>query len=211
MKNKIVIASIMLATLLTTFAKKVEADMYGETGEQPQIIVDKKVKPIKGETWFDNLSSDEAGFAAKSLVFFKVIVKNSGEKELNNITVVDTLPSYVNFVLGPGTYNKDNRQIEWKIDKLVMGEAKEFFIRVQVFSADQIPNKTAFPVVNRVKASSDNVNDEDTSQFFIDTRILGETLPKAGADLVLVTTIALSLAGMGIFARKFGRGEIFLK
>jgi len=210
MKNRFALSVLLVIILFLLSGRKVDADyMYGNGEPSRQITVDKKVKPVSWQDWSDNLSSNEVVFTAQDLVDFKIIVKNSGENDLSNIEVIDYFPNYVNFIFGPGDYKEDGHKLEWNIDHLNPGEEKEFKLRVQVVKSGKLPNSNTFCIANKttVKAETGEY-DEDTAQFYIETRILAARLPDSGSDIVLGTIISLVLASIGILARKFGRGEI---
>lgn len=208
MIKKLIGISLTLVLGLSLLTKEVKADyMYGEGEASRQIIVDKKLKPVSWSKWYDNLSLNDFSFSAEDLVDFKILVKNSGEAELDNIEVIDILPGSVNYLFGASGYNKDNHQLAWNIDRLNPGEEKEFKLRVQVVKAGELPQGGAFPVVNRVKVTANTgETDEDTAQFYLKGR--AEVLPEAGINLVLGTILALGIAATGFLGRKFGRGEI---
>ena len=208
MIKKLIIVSLVTVLGLSLVNKQVLADgMYGEDGDSRQIIIDKKLKPVSWANWSDNLSLNEFSFSAENLVDFKIIVKNSGEADLTNIEVIDILPGSVNFIFGPGDYNKDNHQVTWKIDRLSPNEEKIFKLRVQVINASELPKDGAFPVVNKVKVTAESgETDQDTAQFYIKGKV--EQLPEAGINLALGTALALGAIGAGFLSRKFGRGEL---
>jgi len=208
MIKKLIGISLIALIGLSLLTKEVRADyMYGETEISRKILVDKKVKPISWDTWYDNLSLNDYAFSAQDLVEFKVIIKNTGSNDLEEIKVADTLPGSVNFVLGDGNYQKDNHQVTWEIDHLSPNEQKEFKIRAQVTKIDELPTEGTFPIVNRVRAESKTGEaDEDTAQFYLKGQ--AQQLPEAGINLVLGTVLALGATATGLLGRKFGRGEI---
>jgi len=208
MIKKLFFFSFLLIAGLAFFTKNARADyMYGNGEVTRQIIVDKKLKPVSWSKWYDNLSINDISLEAEKLVEFKILVKNSGEGDLADISVADTLPGSVNYLFGAGEYKKDNHQVEWKIDHLNPGEEKEFKLRVQIIKSEQLPEGGSFPVVNRVKViANTGETDEDTAQFYIKGRV--EQLPEAGINLALGTILALGAAATGFLGRKFGRGEI---
>lgn len=211
MKNKVFPIILSVIILFCLAAKSARAYVYEDGGVERKILVDKKIKVVNQSDWEDNLSADEVAFAAEEPIDFKIMVKNSGDDDLENIIVTDYFPRYVSFVFGLGTYNENEHKLEWTVDHLNPDEEKEFKIRVAIVEANQLPMSNAtFSVVNKARAvAASGETDEDTAQFFIETRILAARVPEAGTNIVLGTVIALVAAGTGIIARKFGRGEIF--
>ncbi len=207
--NKRYIWGLLFFLIFLLLPKKTSAYVYGVEVPTTQIIVDKKVRSVLNNQWFDNLAADQTVFAAESLIEFKIIVKNTGDKELKNIKLIDYLPEYLNTVFYPGDFNKDNRQISWSFEKLNPGEEKESRIRVQVVKSNQLPNNGRFCLVNKVEAKTEEgLSDGDTAQFCLETRVLAQKLPEAGGNIALATLITSLIASLGIIARKFGRGEI---
>jgi len=212
MNRQLVLAIGFLILSLIT-AKSVRADNYDNGGDGRQIVVDKEIKAISQEYWHENLSSQTITFAAENYLEFKIKIKNSGDKELKNIKVIDNLPYEVRPIEHPGDYNQDNHNITWLIDQLDKGEENEFYLKVQVKPTDNLEQGRLVCLHNRVEARSEtNEYDYDTARFCIDTRILGvEVLPEAGNETLIATLIATSIIGFGFLARKIGRGELLNK
>lgn len=210
MKNKTL--SILIATgfFLINSREVIASYLYETTEPSSQIIIDKKVRSVLHDSWSDNLSKDNILFTADDLIEFKITIKNTGDQDLTNVKVVDYIPNYISRIFNPGDYSNDNRSIKWTYEKLTPGEEKEEIIRVKVDNADKLPNSQQFCLVNKADVfTNEGPSDTDTSEFCIETRILAEKeLPQAGSNLLLTTILASALAGAGIIARKFGRGEI---
>ncbi|MFH1601676.1 MAG: hypothetical protein ABIB61_01835 [Candidatus Shapirobacteria bacterium] len=208
MIKKLFIFSLLLVAGLSLSAKKAEADyIYGETEISRKILVDKKLKPVSWTSWYDNLSLNEYAFSGNELIDFKVIVKNTGSNDLQEIKIVDYLPGSVNYIFGGQSFDEDNHQINWEIDSLSPNEEKEFKFRGQVIKPDELPISGSLPVINRVRAESNTGEaDEDTAEFYLQAE--AKELPEAGINLALGTILGLGTASFGLLARKFGRGEI---
>lgn len=206
MKQKIFLLLGVLIAFSTFASQKVEANyLYGVAQPSRQIIVDKKLKPMTSGNWADNLSLSEVTFTAEDKIDFKLIVKNSGQVELQKVKVIDYLPEDVNFISGTEGYHLQDHQVEWEIEKLQAGEEKELTLQVAVVKSDQLPEADNYCVTNRVRVEAESgESDEDLAQFCLETRILGaKELPEAGAELVLGTVTSLALAGTGLFLKKF--------
>lgn len=177
---------------------------YGGEVPERQIIIDKKIKAVnKGGEWVDNLFAEEFTYVASEKVDFRVVVKNSGEEDLNNIKVIDYLPGEVYFVSGPGEYKADGHQAEWTIDHLNSGEEKEFYLEARVVESEKLVSRDPFCMLNRVRAEAETgESDEDTAQLCVETRILGVELPPTGINLVLPGFLAVSISTLGLFLKK---------
>ncbi len=181
---------------------------YGAGVECPpevRILLDKKVKNPSNGSYVDNLGTGDYKFAAGDTVVYQLMVENTGNRDLENVTVSDVLPDLVRFVSGPGTYNGDTRTVAFTISKLNAGEKRYFDITVKVVDMASLPkDKSLFCVINSAKAKVGDNEDSDTAQVCIEKKVLGAPeLPKAGpADT------AFALAGfvtMFIIGRKLAK------
>ena len=209
--NKNIFLTIGLAiSIFGLTTKGVSANyQYGDSESHRQIIVDKKIKSIDQNYWSDNLSSDNILFTAEELVFFKIYVKNTGNETLKNITLIDYIPEYTKYILSDGDFKDTENRTDWTIDQLDPGQEKEYFLRVQVKDINSLPQGDILVSINKAKVTTESgESDEDTAQFPISTQILAAKLPEAGGSNLLKIIAAAIVGGIGVIARKFGRGEI---
>jgi uncharacterized repeat protein (TIGR01451 family) len=208
---KAIIISLSLVSLAMAIASRpslVKAQ-YGTGEEERQVIIDKKVKPVNSDKWYDNLPQVNTAFAPEDLVDFKIILKNSGDVDLENLNIIDNLPDYVKPIFNPGEYKEDEKKITWTIKKISTGETQEFNIRVQIGKAENISQTKPFCLVNKAGVQKDGQElDNDTAQFCIEPRILAKTFPETGFNMVFATLVALVTVAAGVLIRKIGRGEI---
>jgi hypothetical protein len=209
--TKALAISLSFLSLVSLIAAKpvlVKAQ-YGNGEEERQVVIDKKVKPVNSEQWYDNLPQVNTAFAPENLVDFKIILKNSGDVDLENLNIIDNLPDYVKPIFNPGEYKEDEKKITWTIEKITTGETQEFNIRVQIEKAENISQTQPFCLVNKTSVQKDGQElDNDTAQFCIEPRILAETFPETGFNLIFGTIVALATVATGVLIRKIGRGEI---
>lgn len=203
-----------LTIFLLTFAfcafssvHSVNGYMYGEEQPARQLVVDKQLKSSSTNEWQDNLPASQIVLKEGDLVDFKIIIRNSGDEELKNITVTDELPSFLSFIFGPAQPN-DQNQLSWQIESLAAGEEKSFTIRTKISGTESASQEGTFCLMNKALASAESgEGDEDTASFCL---VGAKKLPKAGSyNLAIGTIIASIIAGLGIFLRKFGRGELW--
>ena len=208
MTKKFLLAITFLILILLV-NKAALASTYEE--EHRDILLDKKVKATSQQYWHENLSSQTITFTSENETEFKIWIKNNGNRELKNIKIVDNLPHYLTLTTEVGSYNKDNRQIEWKVDTLSVNEEKEFYFRARINQANDLPQGQLFCLINKAEARAESgQSDSDTAQFCIDTRILGVAiLPEAGNNTLIATIFATSIIAIGFLTRKIGRGELF--
>lgn len=198
---------LMLALSLFVWAPRADAYMYGEEQPTSQLVVDKRIKTTTISNWQDNLPASQVTLKEGDLVDFKIIIKNTGDKELKNIRVTDYLPSYLEFIFGSAKPN-DQREINWTIDKLSPGKEKEFRIRTKISGSNQANTEGTFCLMNKSRAEAETGEaDEDTASFCL---LAAKKLPQAGSHNLALGTLIIGLIGsIGIILRKFGRGEIF--
>lgn len=172
------------------------AAQYGQYGgETPSysILVDKMVgKPGTSNDshsyeYVDNLSVSDPRFKPNQIVFFKIKIKNTSNKKLVGMEVRDTVPSYLDPLEGPGTFNATNREIVWNAGDFEVDQEKVFYIKMKVLSQASLPtDKGLFCVVNFVKATSANAYDEDTAQLCIEKQVTASKVPSAGPEFGLL-------------------------
>lgn len=170
---------------------------YGQYGGQPApvqtILIDKMVGkpsvPTKGGVvtvqYVDNLTPSDPRFSPGQEVMFKLKVKNTSNVTLNNVTVKDYVPAYIDPVEGPGTFDSTNRVITWDAGSFTPGEEKTYFIKMKLVSQDNMPaNKGLFCLTNKGQVYNGYASDDDSAQFCVEKTVVGVTIaPKAGAEM----------------------------
>lgn len=202
------ISFILIALFATAFfyTDMASADIscpnvYGANCPVGNLILDKKVRNPKTGELVDALSANSSNFLAGQEVNFRIEVKNTGSAEINNISVQDILPEFVDFISGPGNFDKGSRKLSWGIDKLSGGESKFFDIKVKVKSGKDLPSMDISCVTNFAEAKKDNMVSQDTATFCIQTKVLGVTkeLPKTGfgntEKTLLISVLMLTASG----------------
>lgn len=172
--NKIVF-SVLTVALFTASAVTAQASVYGGYGvpcnssygvygggetcvSRGNLVINKTVKnPTTGE-FVDNLSeTNDAKFGPNDTITFQLTVVNTGGQNFSTVTVTDTLPSYLTFVSGPGTFDSNNSKLTFKIKDLGAGESRTYTVTTKV--AKSVPNDPAVNcVVNHAEATSDTDN-----------------------------------------------------
>ncbi len=203
------IKNIFLSTLVAVSlfgVKPAWAQYYNGTEEDVrQIIVDKEVRALDMGEWYDNLDATVVTFGSGSLVDFQITIKNTGNTELRNVEVKDILPSYMEYVYGPGEYDASTRTASWNIEQINAGENKSFNLRARV-SEDNLVNGVS-QLCNEARGKSeDGSYDDDSACFYVN----GEDapmVPDTGSSQLLVgSAILASLGGAAWVLRKIGRG-----
>lgn len=202
MKQKLLLLAIVVASL-GFMPSTVKAEMYGEEAATRQIIVDKDVRFFGKTDWQDNITASQLTFAAGNGVDFRIIVKNSGEEVLKNIEVFDYLPDDVNFDWCSNGCERNGQQLKWPIVELKPGEERFFEIGAKIAGAEQIKGKGLFCITNWAKAKAESgQQDEDGSQFCVESRILGEKTPETGFNFLLPVAASALLGSAGLLLKK---------
>lgn len=173
-----------------------------------QFSIDKKVlAPTKGGTFVDNLGFNDSKFQPGDQVSFKITLKNTGDKTIDQITVVDTLPAYLTFTSGPGVYDATSRTITYIIKNLASGQSNNQTVVATIANVDSLPkDQGVMCLTNNVKGN-DNQSDvaNDSSAFCIQkevmtpkvfTTIPPKSIPNTGPEMLpLLGLIPAGLAG----------------
>ncbi|MBP6989288.1 hypothetical protein KBB48_00755 [Candidatus Shapirobacteria bacterium] len=195
MKNFILGLSLLLGLLFPT---AVLADSYSQGEVNYSVLIDKKIRPIDDNKYYDNIGKDQKIFVTGDVMDFSILVENTGKDILRDLIVKDFYPVVNQIILGPGEIDKLNRQITWKIDTLAVGETRNYTIRAKVATDSSSMSQT-----NVVQVSNNNVYDKDTATFFVNKK----TTPSTGSNDLFIKsglTMIMSLAALGL--RKIARG-----
>ncbi len=154
-------------------------------GPNLQLAINKLVQDPRNGQFVDGLSSSNFAFLPGHTILFRLEVKNNGQQDLNNIQVKDVLPGQLEFVSGPGSFDKGTRTISFTIDSLKVGETKSFDIKAKVSGGAE----AGVCVTNFAEARKDSLVSQDTAVICIQKKVLGAVtqLPVTGVDLVTLT------------------------
>ena len=212
--NKSIIFISMLIGLLVLGVFSIHAQYapppYGEIPPAGQILVDKKIRnpwAQKGaaDEYVDNLGPqpEDYHFAPGEKIKFKIIIKNTSNVTFSKVEVKDTLPQYVNYVLGSGDVRRDIRDLTFTHGELKPDEVWQIEFNGKVFPAQEIPNDRAIIcVVNKAEAVADSQTDSDTAQLCIEKEKILGAQPLAGANIFSLGLSFLGISALGLFLRK---------
>lgn len=192
--------------LIAFFPRLVLADYFvPQGGPAPQININKTVKNPQNGQFVDNLNLPDPHFLPEQDVVFRIEVKNLTGSQLKNITVKDRLPDFVDFVSGPGNFDKNAKTLTFIIDKLEANESKAFEIKVKVSQEKFLPNNQVTCVTNLTVAQIDQNVIQDSAAFCFEKQVLGVvkelpvTGPRETVALIAASTIIFSI---GLFLLK---------
>lgn len=172
---------------------------YGDNGPESGIVVDKLIS-ADFVNYYDNLSSDVKVLVNGNQIDFLIKVANGGTRTLENVLVVDYLPQNLVLINHPGTYIAASRKLEWNIDKLAVGETREYHVRAKI---DYENNGARSQRDNLVEVRESDLFDSDKASYFVS----GYQVPSSGfggAGVGMLIAIGLTVMGVGL--RKKSRG-----
>lgn len=191
-KKTFVFAAV--SAFLLIGASGVSADYVGpQPSPVGALFLNKTVKHPDIQVFVENLDITAPHFLPEQEVFFRIEVKNVGNKDLVDTMVKDILPDQLIFADDP-----NKRIMEFKIDRLSPDQSKFFEIKVRVKSQKDLPNNNITCVTNVAEARVENLVNQDTSVICIESKVLGivKTLPKTGInnfDFLLAGSVLASL------------------
>lgn len=192
------LSTLLALSFLLSGGNTVAAQYYQPSEDKKEVVVDKLIK--FNENYIDNISASQKVFVNGESIDFKIKIYNSGNVDLFNITVEDKLPKYLAVLIHPGTYDKTSSKISWKIDKLVAGETKEYYVKSRISNYELAAE---LDQINFVDAKNDMVYDSDKATYVIG----GKQMPVTGSlSLIIGSVLSLTMLGGGIGFRKYSRG-----
>lgn len=214
-------AAFMLTALPSSAAGTSQCQVVYGGGEvcedKIQFTLDKKVlMPTKGGDYVDNLTINDARFEIGNTATFRISLKNTGDRKIDSLTVVDSLPNHLDFVSGPGTYNNSNRTITYTINNLEKGAVNDQVFVVKV--SNSLPaNQGVVCLTNKVTATDNNgISAKDSAGLCVQQSINAvqptpapqvynkvpvKNIPNTGPEMIPL--LGLIPAGLtGLFLRK---------
>ena len=193
MKKILLIALATGLMSLSSFVSIANADtscqpIYGggETCVQVgNLTVNKTVKNPSTGSFVDNLNMNDPKYSPSSTAVFQITVTNTGSGTISKTTVKDTLPNYVTFVSGPGSFDANSKVLTFEVNNLEAGKSQTFTVQAKVADQGSLPtNQGITCIVNQVSAVSDEMQSSDNSQLCIEKPVEspkgGETTTKGG-------------------------------
>lgn len=151
----------------------------------------------------ENLTSNDAAYSPNDTVEYDIAVSNTSNVNYTEVTVSDTLPTYLTFDSGPGSYNSSTNVLTYTLTNLNAGTTVRNRFTAKVKPATAFANDLTCNVDNYVKVTGpDNQTDDDTASLCVQTRVMGvTTLPVAGfEDYAFALPFAvLALMGSALF------------
>lgn len=208
MKHLFVIVVLFVFALVavpTVFADGSCQPIYGggQTCTSGNISLSKSVRNPQTNVFVHDLGLNDAKYHAGDLASFQLVVTNNGNATLNTVTVKDTLPDFLSFDKGPGSFDNTSKTLTFTINNLQPGQSQTFLVTAHVVAQNQLPaNQSTVCIVNQATAtSSEGQTVNDNSQLCIEKIT---ATPSTGPEaLGLLALFPTGLAGF--FIRKSAR------
>lgn len=215
-----VFCSIVALSIVLPIPRAVQAGGYLEGGCVPvygggevcpspaEVLVDKKVRNPATGLFVDNLGLSDPKYRPLQIVTFQIKVENSGETDLEKVTVKDTIPNFIDYMsVSPAnnaSYDSSLRVLTFTVDNLGGGSKQIFTLKARVaHQAMFLQEKNIVCPINVVDAKSDSQNDRDESQFCIEKEMVVPEVPKAGPEHWILSFAGLSTILLtGIYFKK---------
>ena len=207
--KKLIIGSLIASSLFlptTILADSSCGSIYGGNCANPNFTINKTVKnPVNGE-FVDNLSANSPHFLPDQTINFRLHVQNTGNTDLNNVQVQDRLPNYIDFISGPGSFDKNSTTLTFTVDNLKQGEFRDYDVAAKIQPTSAIPTNGISCVTNFAQATMSNQISSDTSVFCIESQVMApvQQLPKTGpkeTGLLLSASIIMLLASVFLYRK----------
>lgn len=137
-------------------------------------------KNNKGGEFVENLTANDSKFSAGANVVFKLVVSNTGASKIDSITITDTLPQYLTYVSGVGTYDSNSKKLTFTLNNIEPGNKVEHLIATKIVEDKFLPSdQSTVCVINQVNAQESNgATASDSSQVCITKAITATPIPQ---------------------------------
>lgn len=135
--------------------------------------------PVKGGTYVNNLSINDAKYSPTSVVSFKIAVKNTGNAVIPTLTVSDTFPQFLSFVSGPGNFDTNTKKLTFTVTNLQPGQTQTYDVTGKVAESNLMPSdQGVICLINQASATdADGATNTSSSQFCVEKTVLGSSFP----------------------------------
>lgn len=188
-----------------------------------EILIDKQVKRPDRDIFVDNLTEFDTKYSPQQQIIFRILVKNTGNDTIDEIQVKDIMPDFVEFVSGPGNFNRNetkNGTLTFYLNNLAPSETREYWVYGKVFESGSLPENLICKLQNRAQArASDNRFSEDIAYFCVEKAAVGnggealpKEMPKTGREgLIFALLVLINIFGIGLFLRKKSQNLLKIK
>lgn len=180
MKKLFSIAFVVAASALLAGSVYASGSGYGQSdcktvygggnscNSQLKFAINKMVqKPTKGGEYVENLTVNDPKYNPSSDVNFKIIIENTGDRDITNLNIVDNFPQFLTFQAGVGNSNVGAKQINFVVGTLKKGQKVEYVITARTANEGDLTQAVTCVTNNVSATSSDGSQASDNSQVCI--------------------------------------------
>lgn len=138
-----------------------------------KVTINKTVANPSTGDMVDNLTVNDPKYSPDSVVTFQIIVTNTGNTDIDKVTVQDIFPQYVRFNSGAGNYDSEKKTLSFDVTNLKAGESKSYTVTGKTASADEMPaDKAITCVTNQSVVYFKGMSMQDNASFCIQKQVV---------------------------------------
>lgn len=167
----------------------------GQSCQPVDLTINKEIKDLSTNNFFDNLSVSSSSFAVGKEFTFRLTIKNTSGETFHSVTIRDVFPPNMAYTGSTGTFDAGTRTLTINMDPLPADVSKSITFTAKVTgpmaSGQCTSNYAAVTAIERPNG------DDDTAQICVTGQVLGvTTLPVAGVNDLWVVPMSV-LFGVG--------------
>lgn len=192
---KYLVVFATFAICFSSISSYVNAGSYGGpygspgTPDECRIVIDVVVSnPAISKTveYLDNTTASTGKYKPNQAVIARIKVKNTSNRALTSVKIVNEIPQCFSYIAGPGMLNKGGNSLTIDVGDMSAQEEKVFYVTYKVADESCFPLQPITCVSNKITVHADACNAQDTAQLCVERQILGTT--KGGQPLVVNQT-----------------------
>lgn len=137
----------------------------------PDLSIDKQIQDPQTKKYLDNITTVSNYLPADQTITFRIVIKNTSNKTIANITVTDILPTAITFKSGNGKYDSKTSTFTDTIEKLDKGQTHTYTVTATV-NTDALQTMSACSV-NQAVLSQGSKRGSDYASFCINVSQAG--------------------------------------
>lgn len=136
-------------------------------------------RPGKAGDYVANLSINDSKYSPSNTVSFKIVVKNTGSKDISNLTISDKFPQFLSFTSGNGSFDANTGVLTINAGSVKAGESKTYIVTGKLADSNLMPSDQGIIcLINQAQATDDSgATNTVNSQFCVQKQVLGTTQP----------------------------------
>ena len=131
------------------------------------VTLDKILRSPTSNQFVDQTNISGPKFSPDQPVVFQLMLKNTGNRAIEDITVTDIFPRYASFTRGPGQFDRAKNTLTFRVDRLEAGQSRTITLEGKIMPANALPgtNTSVTCVVNQAIAEQGRNRASDNAEF----------------------------------------------